>query len=96
MTRKLTLLLAFVFLLTPLTAFAQFGQNQVIFEKTIWNSYESEHFEYLFSVDMTKDLSKIKSQENPRVSEIIREMSRLKYGRDVRLVDAEMIRRSNL
>ena len=49
-----------------------------------------------FSVDMTKDLSKIKSQENPRVSEIIREMSRLKYGRDVRLVDAEMIRRSNL
>ncbi|MBI4157380.1 type IV secretion system DNA-binding domain-containing protein, partial [Candidatus Woesebacteria bacterium] len=49
-----------------------------------------------FSVDLTKDLGKIKAQENPRVSEIIREMSRLKFGRDVRLVDAEMVRRSNL
>lgn len=49
-----------------------------------------------FSVDLTKDLSKIKAQENPRVSEIIREMSRLRFGRDVRLVDAEMVRRSNL
>ena len=49
-----------------------------------------------FSVDLTKDLGKIKGQENPRISEIIREMSRLKFGRDVRLVDAEMVRRSNL
>lgn len=49
-----------------------------------------------FSIDTTKDMDKIKSMENPRVAEIIKEMSRLKYGRDEKLVEAEISRRSNL
>ncbi len=49
-----------------------------------------------FSIDTTKDIGKIKAMENPRVAEIIKEMSRLKYGRDEKLVEAEIARRSNL
>jgi len=49
-----------------------------------------------FSVDTTKDIGKIKAAESTRVSEIIKEMSRLKYGRDEKLVEAEIARRSNL
>jgi hypothetical protein len=49
-----------------------------------------------FSVDTTKDIGKIKAAESTRVSEIIKEMSRLKYGRDMKLVEAEIARRSNL
>ncbi|HKB88850.1 MAG TPA: type IV secretion system DNA-binding domain-containing protein, partial [Patescibacteria group bacterium] len=40
-----------------------------------------------FSVDTTKDINKIKASESERVAEIIKEMSRLKYGRDVKLVE---------
>jgi hypothetical protein len=49
-----------------------------------------------FSLDLTKDLAKIKAMENPRVAEIIKEMSRLKYGRDVKLIEAEIARRAKL
>ncbi|MBI2066197.1 type IV secretion system DNA-binding domain-containing protein [Candidatus Woesebacteria bacterium] len=49
-----------------------------------------------FSMDLTKDLVAQKANENPRVSEIIKEMSRLKYGRDGRLVEAEIARRAKL
>ncbi len=49
-----------------------------------------------FSMDLTKNLGKIKEAENPRVSEIIKEMSRLRYGRDGRLVEAEITRRAKL
>ncbi len=49
-----------------------------------------------FSIDMTKDLAKIKAAESPRVAEIIKEMSRLKYGRDLKLVEAEITRRAKL
>lgn len=49
-----------------------------------------------FSVDTTKDIGKIQAMESQRVAEIIKEMSRLKYGRDVKLVEAEIARRSNL
>ncbi|HJY98450.1 MAG TPA: type IV secretion system DNA-binding domain-containing protein [Patescibacteria group bacterium] len=49
-----------------------------------------------FSVDMTKDLAKIKAMESPRVAEIIKEMSRLKYGRDLKLTEAEIARRAKL
>lgn len=49
-----------------------------------------------FSLDMTKDLGKIKAMESERVAEIIKEMSRLKYGRDVKLVEAEIARRAKL
>ena len=49
-----------------------------------------------FSMDLTKDLEKEKEKRNPRVAEIIREMSRLKHGRDVKLVEAEIVRRAKL
>lgn len=49
-----------------------------------------------FSMDTTKDLDAIKKQESPKVAEIIREMSRLKYGRDEKLVEAEIARRARL
>jgi len=49
-----------------------------------------------FSLDLTKDITKIKAAQSDRVAEIITEMSRLKYGRDVKLVEAEMERRARL
>ncbi|MBI2007369.1 MAG: type IV secretion system DNA-binding domain-containing protein [Candidatus Blackburnbacteria bacterium] len=49
-----------------------------------------------FSVDLTKDISKVKAGMDERIAEIIREMSRLKYGRDRALVEAEITRRAKL
>lgn len=49
-----------------------------------------------FTMDLTKDMSKQKEAMNPKVAEIIKEMSRLKYGRDVKLVEAEIARRAKL
>ena len=49
-----------------------------------------------FSVDTTKDLKAEQAKMNKRVAEIITEMSRLKYGKDVRLVEAEINRRAKL
>lgn len=49
-----------------------------------------------FSLDTTKDITKIKSMEDSRTAEIITEMSRLKYGRDSKLVDLEITRRARL
>ncbi len=49
-----------------------------------------------FSMDMTRDLSKEKAMGNPRVSELIKELSRLKYGRDAAVVEAEITQRAHL
>lgn len=49
-----------------------------------------------FSMDLTRDLKETNKAKNPQIAEIIKEMSRLKYGRDVRLVDTEIVRRSKL
>lgn len=49
-----------------------------------------------FSVDLTRDIAAIKAQSNEEVAKIIREMSRLKYGRDRVLVEAEINRRAKL
>ena len=49
-----------------------------------------------FSMDLTKDITKQKAMESTRVAEIIKEMSRLKYGRDEKLVEAEIVRRAKL
>ena len=49
-----------------------------------------------FSMDLTKDMAKEKEKADKRVAEIIKEMSRLKYGRDSRLVEAEIARRAKL
>lgn len=49
-----------------------------------------------FSIDTTKDISKEKEKANKRIAEIIKEMSRLRYGKDARLVEAEITRRAKL
>jgi len=49
-----------------------------------------------FSMDLLKDIQKIKAMENPKIAGIIKEMSRLKYGRDAKLVESEIARRAKL
>lgn len=49
-----------------------------------------------FSIDTTKDIQTEKEKANKRVAEIIKEMSRLRYGKDSRLVEAEITRRAKL
>jgi hypothetical protein len=49
-----------------------------------------------FSLDLTRNIEEDKKKENPRIAELIRELSRLKYGRDRNLVDQEIAKRSRL
>lgn len=49
-----------------------------------------------FSLDLTRDIEADKKRANPRVAELIRELSRLKYGRARNLVDQEIAKRSRL
>lgn len=49
-----------------------------------------------FSVDTTKDVAKEKALENPRVAELVRELSRLKYGRSVDVIETEIATRARL
>jgi hypothetical protein len=49
-----------------------------------------------FSIDTTKDLAREKALENPRVAELIRELSRLKYGRSSDVVETEIAQRAKL
>lgn len=49
-----------------------------------------------FSMDLTRDMSKEKAMANPRVAELIKELSRLKYGKDVNVVEAEIAQRARL
>ncbi len=49
-----------------------------------------------FSMDLTRDISEEKKLANPRVSELIRELSRLKFGRDAAVVEAEISKRAKL
>ncbi|MBN1169377.1 type IV secretion system DNA-binding domain-containing protein [Candidatus Woesebacteria bacterium] len=49
-----------------------------------------------FSIDTTKDMAEVKKAMNPKVAEIIKEMSRLKYGRDMKTVEVEISRRAKL
>lgn len=49
-----------------------------------------------FSVDVTKDMAKEKALDNPRVAELIKELSRLKYAKDVHQVEAEISSRARL
>jgi len=49
-----------------------------------------------FSLDLTKDIEAEKKLENPRVAELVKELSRLKYGRPKELVEAEIAKRSRL
>ena len=49
-----------------------------------------------FSVDLAKDMAEEERRKNPKVAEAIKRLSSLKYGRDVRIVDAEIIQRARL
>ncbi|WKZ25440.1 MAG: type IV secretion system DNA-binding domain-containing protein [bacterium] len=49
-----------------------------------------------FSLDTTLDMKAVNATKNDRTAEIITEMSRLKHGRDVKLVEAEITRRAKL
>ncbi|QQG41781.1 MAG: type IV secretion system DNA-binding domain-containing protein [Candidatus Woesebacteria bacterium] len=76
-----------------------FGEDDLLnveryhaFAKTIVNNEPVPPF----SMDLTKDMSKQKAAESERIAEIIKEMSRLKYGRDEKLVEAEITRRAKL
>ena len=47
-----------------------------------------------FSLDTTRDLSKM--DKDLRIAEMIKQLSRLRYGRDVNVVDAEIVHRARL
>jgi hypothetical protein len=49
-----------------------------------------------FSLDTTKDVSKEKAMRNERVAELVRELSRLKYGKAVDVVEAGIAQRARL
>jgi len=49
-----------------------------------------------FSMDVTKDLDMEKKMYNPKLAEAVRQLSRLKYGKDVKLVEAELGTRAKL
>jgi hypothetical protein len=49
-----------------------------------------------FSLDTTKDITAEKALMDPRVAELIKELSRLKYGRNVQVVETEIVQRSHM
>ncbi len=49
-----------------------------------------------FSLDTTKDMVAEKAAMNPRVAELIKELSRLKYGKDVRVIEQVISQRAML
>ncbi|HSA83750.1 MAG TPA: type IV secretion system DNA-binding domain-containing protein, partial [Patescibacteria group bacterium] len=49
-----------------------------------------------FSLDTTKDLAKEKAMRNERVAELVKELSRLKYGRAAEVVEQEIAKRAKL
>ncbi len=49
-----------------------------------------------FSMSLQKDMVKVKARMNPKLAEMIRQLSRLKYGRDRNEIEAEMKVRAKL
>lgn len=49
-----------------------------------------------FSIDTTKDMDKERSLANPRVAELIKELSRLKFGKDRASIEQEIGERARL
>ncbi|PIY72531.1 hypothetical protein COY87_00505 [Candidatus Roizmanbacteria bacterium CG_4_10_14_0_8_um_filter_33_9] len=49
-----------------------------------------------FSIDMTKDIGKLKGEANDKIAEAIVQLSRLKYGKPKELIEAEVTQRSKL
>ncbi len=49
-----------------------------------------------FSMDLTKDMTKVQASRNPQIARAIIQLSRLKYGRSKELVEAEISQRARL
>lgn len=49
-----------------------------------------------FTMDVTKDIALERKMYNPQLAEAIKQLSRLKFGRDIRLVESEIATRSKL
>mgnify|MGYP001248675100 CR=1 FL=1 len=49
-----------------------------------------------FSVDMTKDMDELKRERNEKIAEAIIQLSKLKYGKPVELVEAAITQRARL
>jgi hypothetical protein len=49
-----------------------------------------------FSMSLEKDMSLVDARMNPKLAEMIKQLSRLKYGKDKEVVEAEIQSRSNL
>jgi len=49
-----------------------------------------------FSMDLTRDMTKEQDVANPRVAELIKELSRLKFGKDVNAIEGEIAQRARL
>jgi len=49
-----------------------------------------------FTMDVTKDITAERGMRNEKLAEAIKQLSRLKYGRDVRLVESEIAARAKL
>lgn len=49
-----------------------------------------------FTMDLHKDITAERAMRNPKLAEAIRQLSRLKHGRDVRLVESEIASRAKL
>lgn len=49
-----------------------------------------------FSMDLTKDMSAMKKMRNPRIAELIKQLSRLRYGVAREVVEAEIAQRAKL
>jgi hypothetical protein len=63
-----------------------------VYIKTIVNNEPVQPF----SMDVTKDIAAEKKLYNPKLAEAIKQLSRLKYGKDARLVESEIGERSQL
>ncbi|MFC1710985.1 type IV secretory system conjugative DNA transfer family protein [Patescibacteria group bacterium] len=49
-----------------------------------------------FSMDLTKDIEAIDKLRNPKVAEMIKQLSRLKFGKDKEIIEAEIAQRARL
>lgn len=49
-----------------------------------------------FSMDLTRDMTKESQMENPRVAELIKELSRLRFGKDHSIVESQIQDRARL
>ena len=49
-----------------------------------------------FSMSLEKDMDVVKVKMNPKLAEMIRQLSRLKYGKDRAVIEADMNIRAKL